>query len=408
MKILLASAASYDPPRGGSTRSNLAWLRHLAGSGHECRVVCGFPLDRASGSRDAVVHEGIALLPAADDVRRAALRREIQTSQPDFVLVSSEDLSHMLLAESCRYAADRVVYLAHTPQFYPFGPAAWNPDPEAAASVAQCAGVVAIAEFTARYIREHGGCCARVIHPPVYGPPPFRKLGSPESGAVAMINPCAVKGIGIFASLARRFPQRGFAALPGWGTTSSDCALLESLPNFRWLEPCRDIEQMLGQTRLLLMPSLWLEGFGLIVVEAMLRGIPVLAADEGGLRESSLETARTIPVHPIREFTGAFDERHLPVPVVPEQDIEPWAEAIWALEDTATYESESQAVKQAAEGFVSGLRAEDFEQFLKNLNARGESRVLPTPPVPALSPERRELLLRRLRHAHQNKKSVHP
>ncbi|MBI1897990.1 MAG: hypothetical protein HYS04_15880, partial [Acidobacteria bacterium] len=39
MRILLASTASYVPPRGGSTRSNLAWLDSLAGAGHACSIV---------------------------------------------------------------------------------------------------------------------------------------------------------------------------------------------------------------------------------------------------------------------------------------------------------------------------------------------------------------------------------
>ena len=37
-------------------------------------------------------------------------------------------------SRACAYcsAPGRVVYLAHTPQFFPFGPAAWNPEPQAA------------------------------------------------------------------------------------------------------------------------------------------------------------------------------------------------------------------------------------------------------------------------------------
>ena len=52
----------------------------------------------------------------------------------------------------------------------------------------------------------------------------------------------------------------------------------------------RNIDEMLRATRILLMPSLWYEGFGLIVMEAMLRGIPVVASDSGGLREAKAGT----------------------------------------------------------------------------------------------------------------------
>jgi len=34
MRILLTSNASYVPPRGGATRSNLLWLEHMAAAGH--------------------------------------------------------------------------------------------------------------------------------------------------------------------------------------------------------------------------------------------------------------------------------------------------------------------------------------------------------------------------------------
>jgi hypothetical protein len=39
MNILAVSGAAYLPPRGGSTRSNRAWLEQLAAHGHVCRVL---------------------------------------------------------------------------------------------------------------------------------------------------------------------------------------------------------------------------------------------------------------------------------------------------------------------------------------------------------------------------------
>ena len=147
------------------------------------------------------------MLPVEDPARRVqVLRNEIREFQPDWVLVSSEDLGHGLLREAHHSAEGRVVYLAHTPQFFPFGPASWNPDPHAAELVARAAGVVAIGRHMAEYIERALGRRAVVIHPPIYGPGPFPNLARFERGLVAMINPCAVKGISIFLAVAARLP----------------------------------------------------------------------------------------------------------------------------------------------------------------------------------------------------------
>ena len=75
-------------------------------------------------------HSSIAVFAVEDPSRRIqVLRQQIREFQPDWVLVSSEDLGHALLREARHSAHGRVVYLAHTPQFFPFGPASWNPDP---------------------------------------------------------------------------------------------------------------------------------------------------------------------------------------------------------------------------------------------------------------------------------------
>src|SRR6185295_17523297 len=113
---------------------------------------------------------------------RAALTEQIRAFEPSFVLVSSEDLSHVLLREAYGAAPDRIVYLAHTPQFYPFGPASWNPDPQAASIVRSARAVVAIGAHMLGYIREHLVSDAVVIHPPIYGTPPFARFGSFDDG----------------------------------------------------------------------------------------------------------------------------------------------------------------------------------------------------------------------------------
>lgn len=396
-RILLTSNASHDPARGGSTRSNLVWLEHLAAAGHDCRVVCA-PLESATESSRSV-QKGVAIFSVKDLIaRRTILSEEIRSFQPDFVLVSSEDLSHLLLREAYGAAPDRLIYLAHTPQFFPFGPASWNPDPKAAAIVRGARAIVAIGRHMQGYIRESLGCEATVIHPPIYGSPPFARFGSYEDGWILMINPCIVKGIEILLQLAQCFPGLQFAALKGWGTTRRDLAALGSLPNVTVLDSVGNIEEVLAKSRVLLVPSLWYEGFGLIAMEAMLRGLPVIASDSGGLAEAKQGTGFVIPVRPIERYKTSFDENHMPEPVDSPQDIEPWRLALATLlGDRETYWQEAETSRQAALQFVGGLRASQFEDMLREL---GPAVGAPAPTMvgrPELSAAKRALLAQRLR-----------
>ncbi len=393
MRILLTANASYAPPRGGATRSNLLWLDHLASRGHQCRVICGPPGEGA----ELRPHPTISILPVEEPARRLqALRAEIRDFQPDWVLVSSEDLSHALLRQSHHCAPGRVVYLAHTPQFFPFGAASWNPDRHAAELVAQSAGVVTIGGHMAAYVERALGRPVAVIHPPIYGAGPFPSCANFAQGLITMLNPCAVKGISIFLEVAARLPAYRFGVVPGWGTTADDRRALQRLPNVEFLPNARRIDDLLSRTRLLLMPSLWYEGFGLIVMEAMLRGLPVVASDSGGLQEAKRGSGYVIPVATIETYEPVFDEHAMPKPVVPPNDPAPWVAAIRELlGDEAAYARESAASLEAASRFVDGLDAGRMECFLLELDRSVVGRPEPVT-VESLSPEKRALLLERL------------
>lgn len=430
MRVLLTANASYVPPRGGATRGNLAWLELLAKAGHECRVVASALAHDPAGRLAQMEHEEIRVAPvpggaeegvevvergsivfysAADPSRRVGvLRRQIREFDPNWILVSSEDLGQMLLREAGTALPHRVVYLAHTPQLFPFGPASWNPDPRGTDLVRSAAAIVAIGNHTARYIEEHLGRRPEVIHPPIYGEGPFRKFGSFGQGPITMINPCAVKGLPIFLALAERLPEFAFAALPGWGTTLADRQSLERLPNVTLLPNVRDIEQILVNTPVLLMPSLWYEGFGLTVMEAMLRGVPVIASDSGGLLEAKMGTRFIVPVRPIERYAPFFDEHGLPKAEVPDQDIGPWEEALRALlSGRALYEEESGVSQEKAVAFVRGIRPGRLEEFLEALAPAGvrragfsgtpEPMATPRKALEKLSDSKRALLLQRLR-----------
>jgi glycosyltransferase involved in cell wall biosynthesis len=221
-----------------------------------------------------------------------------------------------------------------------------------------------------------------------------------------MINPCAVKGIAVFLDLARSLPEVRFAAVPTWGTTPADLAALAALPNVTLLPPADDVDSIYARTRVLLMPSLWQEAFGVTAVEAMLRGLPVLASDVGGLPEAKLGTGMVLPVRPIERFTERLDANEVVEPEVPEQDVAPWRETlVRLLGRPELYARESAAAREAAHRFVAGLGVEPFEELMERFATRpAPPRTATAPAEPAgdasasvLTPEQRALLMLRLR-----------
>jgi surfactin synthase thioesterase subunit/glycosyltransferase involved in cell wall biosynthesis len=374
VRILLAANACYVPPRGGATRSNISWLERLAAHGHECRVVAAAPAPAAGGAPAPPAAFAVYASPSA--LRRGELLREqLREFAPDAVLVSSEDVAQPLLAEAQRAAPGRVVYLAHTPQFFPFGPESWHPNAPGTELVRSAAAVVVIGRTMADYVAQHLGRRPQIAHPPIYGEGPWPQLARFDAGWVTTVNPCAIKGLAILLALARALPDCQFGALPGWGTTGADRGALAALPNVRLLPSSPAIDDVLRATRVLLVPSLWYEGFGLVVVEAMLRGIPVIASDSGGLVEAKQGTRFQLPVRRITGYAPEYDERGLPRALVPSQEVAPWVEAVSALgADRELYLDESRRSREAAARFVASLDLDVLERCLETVASASRGR----------------------------------
>merc|ERR1711924_555572 len=68
----------------------------------------------------------------------------------------------------------------------------------------------------------------------------------------------------------------------------------------------QDINVIYSRTKLLLVPSLWSEAYGLVTVEAQVRGIPVISTDKLGLPEANLGPRElVIPVRDRLHFDHA-------------------------------------------------------------------------------------------------------
>ncbi len=67
------------------------------------------------------------------------------------------------------------------------------------------------------------------------------------------------------------------------------------------------MEELYGAARCVVLPS-WIEAFGLVLIEGMARGVPVIAADAGGMPEavSHQKTGQLFPPGDVRALAGAI------------------------------------------------------------------------------------------------------
>ncbi len=422
MRILLAHNSLYYPSYGGGDKSNRLLMEALAARGHAVRVVArvehfgaeahaalvrelnarGAALHHAPGSVEFQLNGVEVRILTGDPNLRAYFAAQVCAFSPEIIVASTDDPAHLMLQIALRTPRARVVYLVRATVALPFGPDTGLPGEFQTEALRQADGVVAVSEYVAAYTRRWGG--VEAIHVPIslLDPGGHPELGRFDNRFVSMVNPCAVKGIAIFLALAEHFPRVEFAAVPTWGTTPADFAALRKLPNISILPPFDDIDDLLRQTRVMLAPSLWAEARSRMILEAMSRGIPVMASDVGGLAEAMLGMDYLLPVNPVRRYRPTVDELMVPAVDVPPQDVRPWAAVLGRLlGERAHYQELAAASRRVALEYARRLNAGPFEAFLEQvLRSPGRRTSARRPNVRApLSDERRRLLALRLKRA---------
>ena len=417
MRILLAQNSQYYPAHGGGDKSNRLLLEALAGLGHEARVVARIPTFgaeqetayvQALQSRQIAVqryegvvnfeHHGVQARIVTNANLRATFSAEIEAFNPDVILASTDDPAQLLLEPALRSAA-RVIYLARATLAVPFGPDCAFPSEAKTARIRACEAVVGVSQYVADYIRRYANIPS--VHVPIslMEPEDWPCLANPDSPYVTFVNPCAVKGIAIFLGLADAFPDLQFAAVPTWGTNQQDLAALRARANVSLLEPVDDINLLLARTRVLVVPSLWAEARSRIVLEALLRGVPVLAANVGGIPEAMMGVPYLLPVNRIVHYETRLDEQMVPIAQVPPQELGPWQDALARLTtDHEHYDAVAAQSRRAALDYARELHAGHFEKLLFGGRQRKDSGApVVRPAFEALTPEKRKLLALRLR-----------
>ena len=338
-KIIACSRVSLFPPEHGGAKNLRAVVEALAADGVECKVLVqmtsakrrfagqhidelkALGLETPRWQHRAVSYLGVENLPSE-------FANLIESENPDRVLLLDDAIDEAFELFDIAARSDRLVFLAQTVHSLPFGEFALAKYPRTAEAIRCARKILAPSEYVGEYVRTVLRREVAILRPQVFGqtPPILGRLTNP---CITMINPCAWKGLSIFLALATGRTDQQFAAVPTWGATAEVLEKIRGLSNITILQETSQVDEIYSKTKILLAPSLCQEAFGLVAPEALLRGIPVIASDIAGLRESTLGVSKTISVEPL-SFAA-------PPPGTdptkfrweePLNPVEPWSEAI--------------------------------------------------------------------------------
>jgi glycosyltransferase involved in cell wall biosynthesis len=107
---------------------------------------------------------------------------------------------------------------------------------------------------------------------------------------------------------------RPLLVMPGYGTFHDDAleaqiarlGVAEDVRMLGWVDDA-ELEGLYAASAVFVMPSLY-EGFGLPVLEAMARGVPVVCSDRGSLREVAGDAARRVDPEQPSAIAAAIEE----------------------------------------------------------------------------------------------------
>ncbi|MHB1035952.1 MAG: glycosyltransferase [Pirellulales bacterium] len=235
--------------------------------------------------------------------------------------------------------------------------------------------VIVPSEFSRRHHWEKLGlACHRL--PNVIDPGQVR-VAKPRPEFVTFVNPQGAKGLFVFARIARellrRRPDIPVLVVEGRGQARNlEQTGLEpgEIAKLRRMENKPDPRDFLAVTRVLLVPSLWNESFGLVAAEAMANGIPVLASNRGSLPEIVGQGGLLFDI-PAR-YTPQTRE----APTA--EEMRPWVETIGRLWDDADlYRRASRAAADRALVWSPERLAPAYRDFFQNVRPQPAAPVVP-------------------------------
>ncbi|EDU41654.1 thioesterase [Pyrenophora tritici-repentis Pt-1C-BFP] len=341
MRVFLVQTAKGLFSSSGGYKANLCLLRHLASRGHSVRQICY----SHRGEVDAYVRTMTSSGEHNPELRKRRMHLRSGYGEAGIDLAVEELVVH-----------DGVQYVALEKEA--FDEAFGGKDNI----------LKTMPRETANYIELQTNFF--VHHPWTYLEEQTHEmplhLHNWDKKYIGMINPCPVKGARVLLGLAKLCPQHEFLVYKSWGFDQKIGRQMEAVKNIILRPTCKDMEEAWRNIKVLLVPSLWFEAWGIVTIEAHLRGIPVISSNVGALSEAMLGLDHIVPVNPIqgdRDEEGTY--------IVPEQDLAPWVRVVNKLmSDKQEYERLSNKVRSITEQWIKGLDETALEKWLLSMASR--------------------------------------
>ncbi len=177
---------------------------------------------------------------------------------------------------------------------------------------------------------------------------------SEQGEYITMTHPYIHKGVEVFLQLAERLPERKFMMLAGTGPEYRQLKnKFLSFPNIKLVSYTTEMATIYRQSRLVIVPSIWEEGFSRVIIEALSSGVPVIASGRGGTRQTGGDAAKYASIQGVPGTPDAIGLRRIV--------LDPWVQAIESFDDPLVYREYQQR---------GARRIAEFNQSLNNSMAR--------------------------------------